>query len=164
MGRSMQKESSGGALGRLAYGFTLIELMIALAIIGILLAIAVPNYSDYITRSRIREATSALAAKRAQMEMYFDNKHSYELPPVKVPLDPHACNEDKATSAVFTFKCDPAPDASSYTLHAVGSGAMTGFTFTIDQNNAKATIAAPAGWAAKTMPTPCWISNKGGTC
>jgi len=157
----MQNELSGRAVRRLAYGFTLIELMVALAIIGILLSIAVPNYSDYIIRSRIKEATSALAAKRAQMEMYFDNKHSYELPPAKVPKDPHACNEDTTTSKVFTFKCDPDPDAISYTLQAIGGGAMTGFTFTINQDNVKATTAAPSGWTGNAA---CWISNKGGTC
>jgi hypothetical protein len=41
---------------------------------------------------------------------------------------------------------------------------MAGFTYTIDQNNAKATTAAPAGWAAATMPAGCWIKSKNGGC
>jgi type IV pilus assembly protein PilE len=135
-------------------GFTLIELMIAVAIIGILLSIALPNYSDYIIRSRITEATSALSAKRAQMEMYFDNQRTYVGSPV--------CPKDTSTSKVFEFKCNPSPPgASTYILEALGVGAMTGFTFTIDQENTRVTKTVPAGWTAKA---DCWITNKSGTC
>ncbi|HET7775925.1 MAG TPA: pilin, partial [Azospira sp.] len=45
------------------HGFTLIELMISVVIISILAAIALPAYQDYVTRSRLSEATSALSAK-----------------------------------------------------------------------------------------------------
>ena len=44
---------------------------------GILAAIALPSYRDYIIRSRIAEATSALAAKRVRMEAFYDNNRTY---------------------------------------------------------------------------------------
>jgi type IV pilus assembly protein PilE len=144
-------------------GFTLIELMIAVAIIGILLSIALPNYSDYIIRSRITEATSALSAKRAQMEMYFDNQRTY----VGSPVCPEEPPEDTLTSKVFKFKCDPAADATTYTLLATGVGAMAGFGFSIDQGNTKLTTAVPSGWTIHTtdgVPDKCWITNKAGAC
>ena len=82
-------------------GFTLIELMIVVAIVGILATIAYPSYSDYVIRGRIPEATSALAAKRVQLEQFFQDNRTY----VGAP----ACAADDATtSRFFNFSCNPA--------------------------------------------------------
>ncbi len=138
-------------LSRMA-GFTLIELMVTIVIVGILASIALPMYGDYVTRSRISDATGLLANKRARMELFFDNNHTYAGAP--------ECSSDTTSSQSFDFDCQAAA-ANSYILQAVGKGPMLGFTFTIDEANAKATTSAPSGW---TTNTTCWIKGRDGSC
>lgn len=134
-------------------GFTLIELMIVVAVIGILMAIAIPNYNDYVTRSRITGATSALADMRVRMEQYFQDNRTYVGAYAAGTVAPPPPN-----TATFTFS-NPALTATTYTIDATGAGSMTGFTYRITQNG-RDTTAVPAGWSGANGG--CWVTSKSG--
>ncbi len=140
-------------------GFTLIEIMIVVAIIAILAAISIPAYSDYVLRGRLVEATSNLGQLRVRAEQFFQDNRMY----TGMPCAPNA-----AEARYFTYDCSVtavgAPGSATsivYTLRATGVAAQgtAGFTFTVDQVNAKTTfIASPSTWTTGTYP--CWVTKK----
>jgi type IV pilus assembly protein PilE len=134
-------------------GFTLLEVMITVAIVAILAAIAVPAYNDYVLRGQLSEAYAQLAAQRVRMEQYYQDMRTYT--GAEAPGTVATC---PAPGQNFTYACAVAAGGQGYTITATGRG----FTFTVDQNNVRATTAVPSGWALPA--TPCWVRKKGGVC
>ena len=130
-------------------GFTLIELMITVAIIGILSAIAVPSYGSYVLRARLTDAYSGLAGVQPAAEQHWSNTNSY------AGFAALPANTDN-----FTFAVASATD-TAYSITATGRNATAGFVFTIDHNGQRATTGVPGGW---TTSTSCWVRDKGGRC
>lgn len=132
-------------------GFTLIEVLIVVAIVGILTAIAVPTYRDYVVRARLTEVFTGLGTVQPAAEEYWNNAHTY------VGFDRMPAN-----SATFTFTLTSATD-SAYLITATGKagGTMSGFQYTIDQTGTRATVATAGGWGTSTS---CWIDKKNAQC
>ena len=145
-------------------GFTLIELMMALVVVAILTAIALPSYNKYIIRGKVPDATANLATKRVQMEQWYQDNRTYGANSVGTAAP--ACVTDTTTSKNFDFSCVISAAGDTYVITATGKGPMTGFSYTVDQSNTKTsafTSAAPSGWVAAT-PNNCWVTNVGGVC
>jgi type IV pilus assembly protein PilA len=82
---------------KLQQGFTLIELMIVVAIIGILAAIAVPAYQDYTIRSRVSEAASLSGAVRTAMDVAFSEGYALgSIPTIHASLNLSGTNSYKS--------------------------------------------------------------------
>jgi type IV pilus assembly protein PilE len=141
-------------------GFTLIELMIAVAIIAVLAAIAIPSYTDYVRRGRLTDSISKLSAMRVKMEQYFQDNRVYNaVPPA---CDPTSIAPLPPDTVYFTFRCNPAPAAATYTIVATGIGPMTGFIYSLDETNTQRTVGLPLGWV---MPVNnCWAIKRDGSC
>jgi type IV pilus assembly protein PilE len=133
-------------------GFTLLEVMVALAIVGILTALALPSYRDYVTRARLGEAFSALAAAQPSAEQYWSNGRTF--------VGFATANGLPGAGANFSYALTVAT-ASAYTITAIGSGNAAGFVYTIDQNGSRATTGVPTGWSASAT---CWTDRRDGSC
>lgn len=145
-------------------GFTLIEVMIVVVIVAILSSVALPMYGDYVTRSRIPQATAELAERRVRMEQFFQDNHFYMRAAGADPIaDPAVVSPACATvtsNEFFNFTCSAAAD--SYTLTATGKGQMAGFVFTVNQANVRSSaVTGVSGWSGNSA---CWVTAKGGTC
>lgn len=147
-------------------GFTLVEVMVTVAIIAILAAIAIPNYRDYVTRGRIIEATAGLGDARNKMEQYFQDNRAYPNGCVVSPAAPSATQVQVQALQSFTLACSNL-GANTYTVTATGTGPMVGFTYTIDQQGTRTSAfsgsGASAGYTAAS-PNTCWVLRKGGVC
>jgi type IV pilus assembly protein PilE len=136
-----------------AFGFTLIELMITVAIAGLLAAVALPSYSAYITRSRVPVALEGLSNYATRMEQRFQDVGNYANAAVT------ACAVALPTAAHFTLTCTLSGSGTGFTATATGAGAMAGHTYTIDHQGTRVTTAHPRG----TPATNCW-TTKGAVC
>ena len=129
---------------RIESGFTLIEVMVVVAVLGILAAIAIPNYSRFVTRGNLVEATNALAEYRVRMEQFYQDNRTYvNAGGVCGQAIPGGLDN-------FAIACAIGAAGQAFTATATGAGTTAGFVYTINQANVRATTAIPAHWG--TLP------------
>lgn len=143
MTRPYRKATYSGRLKAKEQGFTLIELMMVVVIIGILTAIALPQFTDYKLKSRRSEATSALMQTAAQQEQFFMDNRRYMV-----------TGSVTTDNGYYLIETD-VPTDYSYTLKATAQGAQAGDTackvFTLTHEGTKGALDS-----TNTATDACW--------
>lgn len=135
-------------------GFTLIEVMITVAIVAILSMVAMPSYRDYVRRTEATDATATLATGRARMEQYFQDNRNYG------PTAGTTCGPSVPTSKYFTYSCSTSNSGANFTLTATGAPGGSTHTYTVtDSGTRTTTFFKGAAQSGKS----CWLI-KGSEC
>ncbi len=134
-------------------GFTPIEAMVVVAVLGSVAAITVPNYSRYVTRGHLIEAGNALSEFRGRMEQFYQDNRTY--------ATAGACGQTVPSSLDnFVMACVTAIGGQAFIATATGAGSAAGFVYTINQANVRSTTAVPSHWGTLTADAGTkWVTR-----
>ena len=122
-------------------GFTLIELMIVVAIIGILAAIALPAYEDYVNKAKVAEAILALSQCRTAVTEVYQTANAGDT----VSVNGWGCGEGSTSTEYVTNVATDANGIITVTLRGFNDATLDGQTITLTPESAPgvaATVAA----------------------
>jgi type IV pilus assembly protein PilE len=145
------------------HGFTLIELMIVVAVVAILARIAYPSYADYVVRGKLSEAVAQLSAMRIKLEQYFQDNRTYVGACVSGTVAPLP---GVADSKYFSYACSTL-SSTEFKVTATGlqsqglSDGANSFIYTIDQDGNRVTTSTKWGTCANTA---CWVLRRDCSC
>lgn len=118
-------------------GFTLIELMITVVIVGILASVAYPSYAEHIAKGRRADARARLVAAQQWMERYYTERYSY------ASTGQTTANADFANEKSFAKSPPAGEGAAMYTLGVVVNG--VNYTLTATRETGAAMASDPCG-------------------
>lgn len=131
---------------RKAGGFTLIEIAVVVLIIGILAAIAMPQYSDYLLKGKLAEAMTLLSDLQVRQEQYYQDNRTYA----------NGMTPRSAGQYFTTCSCTTSNAGQNFTCTATSPG--LGYSYSVADSGAKTTT-KPDG-----SVVTCWLKSANGSC
>lgn len=142
-------------MNRTSKGFTLIELMIVVAIVGILAAIALPAYQDYIARAKVSEIMARLAAFKTSVSEYAATESA-------IPANANAAGIDTTDTggyiSAIAYSVSGSTGTVSITPQNINSTVDAGtisFEFAYANNKVTTTCVASSTGMYKYLPANC---------
>jgi prepilin-type N-terminal cleavage/methylation domain-containing protein len=138
-------------------GFTIIEIMIGVAIVAILGAVALPQYRSFVATSKVPAGLDALSSVSTRMEQYYQDRGNYGNNGTcgNGMVMPTPSNYDQVTCALQAVN-GVAGQGFKATVNGSAAGGLGGYTYSVDYRGRRATEAHPKGANAN-----CW--TVGGT-
>jgi type IV pilus assembly protein PilE len=132
-------------------GFTLIELIIAVAVVAILARIAYPSYASFMARGKVTDALASLGDYRVKMEQYFQDNRNFGTAGAACPVAAPA-------SQYFTYTCAVGTPNTTYTATATSIAGAVGaaagdYTYSINESNTKST----SRFKGSAVTKACWL-------
>lgn len=149
-------------------GFTLIEIMITVAIVGILAAVALPSYREYIIKGKLTEGQQGLAGFGVSMQQYFQDARTYVGPCDATPAAGLTAVLPPA-SANFAYTCTSSATTFTAVATAVSGSVVAPTIYQLNESGVKSTTGVPTDWslpgtAGPTGSNPCWVRSRSGDC
>ena len=150
-------------LNKAQQGFTLIELMIVVAIIGILAAIAIPAYQDYTIRAKMTEALSLASSAKTSVSEYYVSQGS--MPPDEDAAGIDSTGTNYATPVVASLnyaRTSTTVGVVTIAINAIGGSTAANDTFTMTGTGSPSGVEWVCGTAGgagnvepKYLPASC---------
>jgi type IV pilus assembly protein PilE len=150
--KDVQPSSSGNAASQsIRFGWqrgvTLIDLVIALLVMGVLTTIAVASYREYVRRGNITNALAELDRYGIRMTKGYQDNGNYGVGACAATLP--------ASIASFNFGCELTDGNQGFTVTATGTAGVAGYTFSLNQDSGRMTTSFPG----VATPVNCWMTQ-----
>ena len=150
-------------MNKMKKGFTLIELMIVVAIIAILAAIALPAYADYVKRAKVSEGILALSACRTTITEVYQSAKTSNAAVAEPTAGNWGCETTKATQYVTAVDTTLGNGAARVQMQGTNESGIDGLYITLVPMQGAAVATWANSWGKQVTSFRCGLPGDGTT-